>query len=388
MEDGKLHTMKYIDNGDLKNKKVLVRVDFNVSQNADGSISNDERMKQTLPTLKYLLDNDNILILISHLGNPKAIDEKFSLKPVAKRLQEYLLDYKVLFIKDYDRALVEQMDTKTVYLLENLRFNPGEKADDPEFAKRLASLADVYVNDAFSASHRSHASIVGVPKFLPSYAGLLLKKELETIGKAIENPQKPLVAILGGAKISTKIKLIGKFIEIANQIILAGGLAHNFFLAEGRQIGKSIAEPTQLEHTKELMQKANKYNINIALPVDVIIQTGEIKKLDEVGENDQILDVGPESRARFSSIISEAKTIIWNGPLGMFEDARFRGGTDVVYDVIISNSNATSIVGGGDTLAAVAEKEGREKITHISTAGGAMLEFIENGTLPGIDVLK
>lgn len=380
--------MRFIDNGDLKNKKVLVRVDFNVSQNADGSISNDERMKQTLPTLKYLLDNDNILILISHLGNPKAIDEKFSLKPVAKRLQEYLLDYKVSFIKDYDRALVEQMDTKTVYLLENLRFDPGEKADAPEFAKKLASLADVYVNDAFSASHRSHASIVGVPKFLPSYAGLLLKKELETIGKAIENPQKPLVAILGGAKISTKIKLIGKFIEIANQIILAGGLAHNFFLAEGRQIGKSIAEPTQLTHTKELIQKANKYNINIALPVDVIIQTGEIKKLDEVGESDQILDVGPESRARFSSIISEAKTIIWNGPLGMFEDAKFRGGTDAVYKAITENPYATSILGGGDTLAAIAEKEGREKITHISTAGGAMLEFIENGTLPGIEALR
>ncbi len=380
--------MKYIDNGDLINKKVLVRVDFNVSQNEDGSISNDERIKQTLPTLKYLLESDNTLILISHLGNPKTIAEKFSLKPVAKRLQEYLLDYKVLFVNDYDQTLVKQMDTKTIYLLENLRFDPGEKTNAPEFAKKLASLADAYVNDAFSASHRAHASIVGVPKFLPSYAGLLLKKELETIGKAIENPQKPLVAILGGAKISSKIKLIGKFIEITNQIILAGGLAHNFFLAEGRQIGKSISEPTQLEHTKELIQKANKYNINITLPVDVIIQTGEIKKLDEVGESDQILDVGPESRASFSRIISEAKTIIWNGPLGMFEDPKFRNGTDAIYSAITHNENATSVVGGGDTLTAIAGKEGREKITHISTAGGAMLEFIENGTLPGIEALK
>jgi len=378
--------MRFIDNGDLVNKKILARVDFNVSLNDDGTISNDERIKQTLPTLRYLLDNGNTLILMSHLGNPKQQDEKYSLGNVAKRLQTYLPDYTVILKNDL--APLGNTSQKTIVMLENLRFNPGEKANDTEFAKQLASLADVYVNDAFSASHRSHASIVGVPLYLPSYAGFLLKKEIELIGSAIKNPRKPLVAILGGAKISTKLKLIGRFIDIADHIILAGGLAHNFFLAEGKQIGKSISEPDEVEHTKTLFTKATQKHVDIALPTDVIIQTGETKRVGDITETDQIFDVGIESRIHFSNLIKEAKTIIWNGPLGMFEDAKFRGGTDAVYAAIISNPDAISVAGGGDTLAAIAGKTGREKITHISTGGGAMLEFIENGTLPGIEALK
>jgi len=378
--------MRFIDNGDLVNKKILARVDFNVSLNDDGTISNDERIKQTLPTLRYLLDNGNTLILMSHLGNPKQQDEKYSLGNVAKRLQTYLPDYTVILKNDL--APLGNTSQKTIVMLENLRFNPGEKANDTEFAKQLASLADVYVNDAFSASHRSHASIVGVPLYLPSYAGFLLKKEIELIGSAIKNPRKPLVAILGGAKISTKLKLIGRFIDIADHIILAGGLAHNFFLAEGKQIGKSISEPDEVEHTKTLFTKATQKHVDIALPTDVIIQTGETKRVGDITETDQIFDVGLESRIHFSNLIKEAKTIIWNGPLGMFEDAKFRGGTDAVYAAIISNPDAISVAGGGDTLAAIAGKTGREKITHISTGGGAMLEFIENGTLPGIEALK
>jgi len=378
--------MRFIDNGDLVNKKILARVDFNVSLNDDGTISNDERIKQTLPTLRYLLDNGNTLILMSHLGNPKQQDEKYSLGNVAKRLQTYLPDYTVILKNDL--APLGNTSQKTIVMLENLRFNPGEKANDTEFAKQLASLADVYVNDAFSASHRSHASIVGVPLYLPSYAGFLLKKEIELIGSAIKNPRKPLVAILGGAKISTKLKLIGRFIDIADHIILAGGLAHNFFLAEGKQIGKSISEPDEVEHTKTLFTKATQKHVDIALPTDVIIQTGETKRVGNITETDQIFDVGIESRIHFSNLIKEAKTIIWNGPLGMFEDAKFRGGTDAVYAAIISNPDAISVAGGGDTLAAIAGKTGREKITHISTGGGAMLEFIENGTLPGIEALK
>ena len=378
--------MRFIDNGDLVNKKILARVDFNVSLNDDGTISNDERIKQTLPTLRYLLDNGNTLILMSHLGNPKQQDEKYSLGNVAKRLQTYLPDYTVILKNDL--APLGNTSQKTIVMLENLRFNPGEKANDSEFAKQLASLADVYVNDAFSASHRSHASIVGVPLYLPSYAGFLLKKEIELIGSAIKNPRKPLVAILGGAKISTKLKLIGRFIDIADHIILAGGLAHNFFLAEGKQIGKSISEPDEVEHTKTLFAKATQKHVDIALPTDVIIQTGEIKSVDDITDTDQIFDVGPESRVHFSDLIKEARTVIWNGPLGMFEDTKFRGGTDAVYAAIISNPDAISVAGGGDTLAAIAGKTGREKITHISTGGGAMLEFIENGTLPGIEALK
>jgi 3-phosphoglycerate kinase len=378
--------MRFIDNGDLVNKKVLVRVDFNVSLNTDGTISNDERIKQTLPTLRYLLDNGNTLILMSHLGNPKQQNDKYSLGNVTTRLQTYLPDYTVLLKNDL--TPLENTSQKTIIMLENLRFNPGEKANDAEFAKQLASLADAYVNDAFSASHRPHASIVGVPLYLPSYAGFLLKKEIEMIGSAIKNPRKPLVAILGGAKISTKLKLIGRFIDIADHIILAGGLAHNFFLAEGKQIGKSISEPDEVEHTKTLFAKATQKHVDIALPTDVIIQTGETKGVDDITETDQIFDVGPESRVHFSNLIKEAKTVIWNGPLGMFEDAKFRGGTDAVYTAIISNPDAISVAGGGDTLAAIAGKTGRGKITHISTGGGAMLEFIENGTLPGIDALR
>lgn len=380
--------MRYIDNGDLIKKKVLMRVDFNVSQNQDGTISNDERIKQTLPSLKYLLKNENSLILMSHLGNPKNKEDKYSLKPVCQRLQQYLTDYKIILIDNYNTLLVNQPKKNEIYLLENIRFYPGEKANDPALAKDLAKLADAYVNDAFSASHRAHASIVGAPSFLPSYAGFLLKKEVEMLGKVIENPEKPLIAILGGAKISTKIKLIGKFIDLADSVILAGGLAHNFFLAQGKPIGKSIAEPDEISHTKELIQKANANSTDIVLPTDVIIQTGEVKYLSDLNESDQILDVGPETQARFTNIISMAKTIIWNGPLGMFEDTKFRGGTDSAYKAIIENSNATSVLGGGDTLAAISGKEGREKITHISTGGGAMLEFIEKGTLPGIEVLK
>ena len=377
--------MRFIDNGDLVNKKILVRVDFNVSLNDDGTISNDERIKQTLPTLRYLLDNGNTLILMSHLGNPKQQDEKYSLVNVATRLQTYLPDYTVILKNDL--APLGNTSQKTIIMVENLRFNPGEKANDSEFAKQLASLADVYVNDAFSASHRPHASIVGIPLYLPSYAGFLLKKEIELIGSAIKNPRKPLVAILGGAKISTKLKLIGRFIDIADHIILAGGLAHNFFLAEGKQIGKSISEPDEVEHTKTLFAKATQKHVDIALPTDVIIQTGEIKSVDDITDTDQIFDVGPESRVHFSDLIKEARTVIWNGPLGMFEDTKFRGGTDAVYAAIISNPDAISVAGGGDTLAAIAGKTGREKITHISTGGGAMLEFIENGTLPGIIAL-
>ncbi len=379
--------MQFIDTADIQNKRVLLRVDYNISLNPDHSVSNDERIKQSIPTLQKLLAANNKLILITHLGEPKGKDENFSLKPVVADLQKYFPNNPVRLIEDFsNNEAMKQSDTE-ILMLENIRFYPGETANDPEFAKQLASLADVYVNDAFAVCHRKHASVVGIPVYLPHFGGLLLQKEISMIGKTIENPQKPFVAILGGSKISTKIKLIGKFLTLADHVLLGGGLAHNFLLAQGKEIGKSISEPTEIEHTKSLMQLAKDNNTEIALYEDAVVDSGETKLIDTISPDEQIMDIGPETEAHFGHVIAEAKTIIWNGPVGKFEDPKFRHGTDFIYYAITENSAATSVVGGGDTLAAMTNKDHIEKITHISTGGGAMLEFIENGTLPGIEAL-
>lgn len=384
--------MTFIDEVEIKNKRVLLRVDFNVSLNPDATISNDERIRQTIPTLEYLLKNGNALILLAHLGEPKERDEKYSLKPVLTDLQKYLPNYQIS-LKNLAEIIPSPLRrgqgevSNGITVVENIRFYPGEIDNNLDFAKQLASLADIYVNDAFAVCHRKHASVVGIPQLLPSYGGLLLKKEVTMIKKIIESPQKPLVAILGGAKISTKIKLIGKLIERAEHVLLAGGLAHNFLLAQGMEIGKSIAEPSELEHTKTLLVLAQEKHTGIELPVDAITQSGEIKSANRLSPEDQIMDIGPETQAHFGYIIAQAKTIIWNGPVGKFEDPQFRRGTDFIYYAITENKDCVSVVGGGDTLAAMTNKEHLEKITHISTGGGAMLEFIENGTLPGIEAL-
>jgi phosphoglycerate kinase len=380
--------MQFIDTADIKNKRVLLRVDYNISLNPDHSIANDERIKQSLPTLQKLLADNNKLILVTHLGEPKGKDESFSLQPVVADLQRYFPDNPVRLVADFSNQEEMKQADKEILMLENIRFYPGEIANDPEFAKQLATLAEVYVNDAFAVCHRAHASVVGIPAFLPHYGGLLLQKEITMIRKTIDNPQKPFVAILGGSKISTKIKLIGKFIDLADHVILGGGLAHNFLLAQGKEIGKSIAEPTEVEHTKSLLIRALEHNTEIAIPEDAVVQSGETKSVDAIAPDDQILDIGPESEAHFGALIAEAKTIIWNGPVGKFEEPKFRHGTDFIYYAITENHQAVSVVGGGDTLAAMTNKDHIEKITHISTGGGAMLEFIENGTLPGIDALN
>jgi 3-phosphoglycerate kinase len=390
----------FIDEANIINKKVLIRVDFNVSLSSDKlSIADDARITQTLPTIKLLLQNKNKLILISHLGRPKERDPKLSLEIVARRLHELIPEYDVILINDFlqekDRKRIGQQKENEIIILENIRFYPEEKANDEKFAKSLSSLADCFVNDAFGVCHRQDASVVGIPKFLPSYSGLLLKKEIEMISKAITNPKKPVVAIIGGAKISSKISLLGKLMDIADYLLVGGGLANTFFCAQGYGIGHSYCELTEVESAKKLLFMAAQKKTSLVLPSDVIENdctdadsTGQIKKVSEIDEKGCILDIGPETQAKFGSIINLAKTIIWNGPVGYIENPGFRRGTDFIYYSIAQNTQAISIVGGGDTLAAISKKEYLDKITHVSTGGGAMLEFIEKGTLPGIEALK
>lgn len=385
----------YIDEEHLEHKRILIRVDYNVSLNADHSIGNDERIRQSLPTLLYLLKHHNKLVLLAHLGSPKGIDPTLSLKRVANDLQKLLPDYTITLVKDFHaKEPFEKQTEKEILLIENIRFFPGEQENYPAFAQELSVLGEIYVNDAFSVSHREAASVVGLPHLLPSYGGLLLKKEVETLTKALKDPQKPFVAILGGAKVSSKIHLITKLIEVADTILIGGGMANTFFRSAGLEVGKSFYEPDALAQAKQLLHAAERHHTELILPQDVVVGEGFTateavsKRLGEIGKKDQILDIGPETEALFGNKIAEAKTIVWNGPVGYFENPTFRHGTDFLYYAISENNDALSIIGGGETLAAVSKKEHLEKISHISTGGGAMLEFMEKGTLPGIEALE
>ena len=367
----------YIDEAAFSGKRVLVRVDYNVTLSPHNVIGDDARIRASLPTIEYLLAHGACVILMSHLGRPKGRDMVYSLRPVRDRLASMLPSYNVILIDDLEHVkeiIIPQ--EKTIYLLENLRFWEGEKKNDPLFAKQLAALADVYVNDAFGSSHRSDASIVGVPALLPSYGGMLLKKEIMHISRAVSNPEHPVVAIIGGAKIETKLALLNKLIQIADTLILGGAVATEFMRAK-----------IPLSGTRVL------------LPDDVIVGNpddtrsgGTEKKVEEPTTlgvaQEKILDIGPETQAKIGAVIAQANTIIWNGPMGYIENPQYRRGTDYLYYAITQNDHAVSIVGGGDTLAAISKKEYLDHITHISTGGGAMLEFIERGTLPGIDALN
>ncbi|MFA6533284.1 MAG: phosphoglycerate kinase [Patescibacteria group bacterium] len=381
----------YIDEVEIKNKTVLLRVDFNVSLNTDYTISNDARIKQSLPTINYLLKNNNRLVIISHLGRPKGIDKKFSLKVVADKLKEYLPDFEISLAKDVEE--VKQKKERIVFL-ENIRFFPKEKDFSTIFAKQLSSLGDVYVNDAFGVCHRSDTSVIGPPIFLPAYGGLLLKKELEMISRITNKPKKPIVAIIGGAKVSTKVGLINKLIKIVDYLIIGGGLANTFVNAQGHEIGTSFCEYEAVQQARKLLSLVKKGRALIVLPVDAVVaktkndKEHEVKKIDNISPEESIFDIGPETKAQIGGILAKAKTIIWNGPVGYFENPAFKEGTDFIYYSIAQNTDAVSIVGGGDTLAAISKKEYLDKITHISTGGGAMLELIEKGTLPGIEALK
>jgi len=381
----------YIDEVLIKNKTILLRVDFNVSLNPDHSIANDARITQALPTINYLLKNNNRLILISHLGRPKGVDENLSLKVVVERLKEYLKDVSIFLAK----TLAEAKEKKDqIIVLENIRFFPEEKNYSTLFAQKLSSLAEVYVNDAFGVCHRADTSVVGPPQFLPAYGGLLLKKEIIMLDKVLKNPQKPVVAIIGGAKVSTKINLLEKLTKLVDYLVIGGGLANTFLCAQNYQIGNSFCEYEATQIARRFLAKQmNKKPYIILLKDAVVAKDKESKekivaKISKIPKDYCIFDLGPETLAEIGHILAKAKTIIWNGPVGYFENPNFRDGTDFIYYSITQNQKAISVVGGGDTLAAISRKEYLEKITHISTGGGAMLEYIEKGTLPGIEALR
>lgn len=395
--------MKFIDDYSIKKKSVLLRVDFNVPLKHDGSIADDSRIRETVATIKYLLDNKNKVIIVSHLGRPEGHDyetlsanKSLSLERVFRKIKSYLTGYEGHFVRDFTTETrgLKDMAEGTYAVLENIRFFPGEETNDRDFSERLAEIAEVYVNDAFAVSHRKCASVVGVTEFLPSYGGLLMKKEVNSLQKVTEKPKKPFVAIIGGKKISTKIKFISTLTRIADYILLAGGLANTFLAARSINIGNSLYRKEELAQANYLTSLARRHGTKIVLPEDAItgidpegIKSNE-RLIDKVGKNEMILDIGPKTQAHYASIISKSKTIIWNGPMGYFENALFKRGTDFVYYAIEQNPNAVSIIGGGDTIAAIADRDGLDKITHISTGGGAMLAFIEHGTLAGIEAIE
>lgn len=391
-----MKNIKYIDEEKIEDKKILLRVDYNVSLNVNGAIANDQRIKQSIPTIKYLLPKNKI-ILISHLGRPIGKDKNLSLKIVISDLKRYLPNTKITFVSDFEteqKKTFASQKNGEIILLENLRFYNGEKNNTLNFVKELSSLADVYVNDAFAVSHRSNASVVGIPKFIPSYGGLLLKQEIEAISMAISNPQKPFVAILGGAKVKDKINLLKRLIEIADYILVAGGLANTFLASQGFNLGKSKIETEVLNEAKNILHYAKEKKTKLLLPIDLLganenfLNKNQIFKIKEFPENFSAYDIGTETQVLWGKIIALANTIIWNGPVGLYENTNFRRGTDFVYYSIAQNDHCVSIVGGGDTISAISKDEYLDKITYISTGGGAMLEFIEKGTLPGIEALR
>jgi phosphoglycerate kinase len=386
---------KTIRDINVAQKRVLVRVDFNVPQDQAGNITDDTRIRAALPTIQYLRDKGAKVILCSHLGRPKGkVVEGFRLTPVAKRLSE-LLGAPVTKTEDcigpeVDKA-VAAMKPGDVLLLENLRFHAEEEANDPAFAKQLASLADIYVNDAFGSAHRAHASTEGVAHFLPAVAGFLMERELNFLGKATAAPTHPYVAILGGAKVSDKIAVIENLLPKVDQLIVGGGMANTFFKAQGYEVGASLVEDDKVELAKDLLKRGGK---KLLLPVDVVVADAfaadakhQTVAVDKVPSRWRILDIGPQSVAKFAAILQKAKTVVWNGPMGVFEFPAFAAGT-VAIAKALADSGATSVIGGGDSAAAVEQAGVADKITHISTGGGASLEFLEGKVLPGVAALQ
>jgi phosphoglycerate kinase len=381
---------------DVKGKRVLVRVDFNVPLDEARHITDDTRIRAALPTIEHLLNEGAAVILMSHLGRPKGVDDALRLDPVATRLSE-LLGRPVKKVDDCVGPEVEaaarELGPGEVLLLENLRFYKEETANDPEFARRLASIADVYVNDAFGAAHRAHASTAGVADYLPAAAGLLLARELDVLGGALENPERPFVAILGGAKVSDKIGVITNLLTKVDALLIGGGMAYTFLKAKGYEVGKSLLDAERIELAKELMAEAEKRGVRLLLPVDVVIaddfsedaSTREVD-VDSIPADWEALDIGPKTRQLFAEEVAKAKTIVWNGPMGVFEMAPFAHGTRAVAEALAA-SKGTTIIGGGDSAAAVQQFGLAERMTHISTGGGASLEFLEGKVLPGVAAL-
>ncbi|HVN77861.1 MAG TPA: phosphoglycerate kinase [Terriglobia bacterium] len=383
----------------LKGKRVFIRVDFNVPLNEEGRITNDARIQASLPTIQYAIKQGARVILASHLGRPKGkVNPKMSLKPVAEALEK-LLKQKVIMAPDCVGeavlSLAKSLQDGDVMLLENLRFHSEEEANDPEFSKQLAALCDTYVNDAFGTAHRAHASTVGMIKFVGEAAsGFLMEKELNYLGKAVSNPDHPYVAILGGAKVSDKIEIIENLLKVVDALLIGGGMAYTFLQAEEFEVGKSLVETDKIPLAKSLLKKAAERNVKLILPVDHMVTTKidasaptRITSIQETPIDWMGVDVGPETIKRFKAQIAEAKTILWNGPLGVFEVDQFAQGTMAIARAV-AESSATTIIGGGDSIAAVTKAGVADRISHISTGGGASLEFLSGQELPGVAALS
>ena len=391
------YNKKTVRDADVKGKKVLLRCDFNVPQNKEtGEITSDKRIVAALPTIKYLLDNGAAVIACSHLGKPKGEwNMKLTLEPVAKRLSQ-LLEIEVIFAKDIigpdAKTKAAALKPGQLMLLENLRFDIREEKNGADFAGELASMADVFVSDAFGTVHRAHASTAGVAAYLPAYAGLLVEKELSVMGKALDDPKRPFVAVLGGAKVSDKIAVINNLLEKADTVIIGGGMAYTFKMAQGFTIGKSLLEEDKLDYAREMMAKAEKKGVKLLLPTDnycALEFSADAKPVlcrGNIPDDLMGMDIGPETAQTFASAVAGAGTVVWNGPMGVFEFPAFAKGTEAMAKAL-ADSGAVTIVGGGDSAAAVEKLGYADKMTHISTGGGASLEFLEGKELPGVACL-
>jgi len=381
---------------DVKGKKVFCRVDFNVPMN-DGNVTDDTRIRAALPTIKHLSEQGAKVILASHLGRPKGeVVEELRLDPVAKHLSNLLgkevLKTDEVYGAEVDKA-IDKLTDGDILLIENVRFEAGEESNDEALSQAFADMADVYVNDAFGAAHRAHASTTGVAEKLPAAAGFLMEKELDVLGKALENPERPFTAIIGGAKVKDKIKVIDHLLDKVDNLIVGGGLAYTFIKAQGHEIGKSLLEEDKIDLAKQFMQKAKDNNVNFVLPEDVVIaddfsETANTKivPIDEIPSDWEALDIGPDTRNKYADIIMESNLIIWNGPMGVFEFNAFAGGTTEVARALVDTTGYT-VIGGGDSAAAVEKFGFADEMDHVSTGGGASLEFMEGKELPGVKAL-
>lgn len=384
---------------DLNGKKVLMRCDFNVPLDENKNITDKTRIVAAMPTIKYALDNGAKLILCSHLGRPKGqVNPEFSLAPVAKELSiELNKDVKLASDVTGESAheLTQNMQSGDVVLLENVRFDPREEQNDESMSRELASLAEIYVNDAFGTCHRAHSSTAGVAEFLPSAVGFLMEKEIRILGDALDNPERPFVAIMGGKKVSDKIGVIGNLLQKVDTLLIGGGMTYTFYKAQGYSVGDSVCEEDKLDLARELLKKAEENGVKMLLPVDNVVgkefaenTDSQIVKADAIPDGWQGLDIGPETIELYKNELKDARTVLWNGPIGVFEFEKFANGTNEIANFIANLQNATTIIGGGDSAAAVTKAGLADKMTHISTGGGASLEYIEGKVLPGIECIQ
>ena len=401
---------KLVTDLDVTGKKVIVRVDFNVPLK-NGEITDDNRIVAALPTIKYLVEHGARVILLSHLGkiDYKKTDEeiaaakkKNNMAPVAKRLQEKLEGTKVVFVDatrgaELEKAVSELKDGE-VLLMQNTRYEKGESKNDEELGKYWASLGELYVSDAFGSVHRAHASTVGIPTYLPSAVGFLIEKELKFLGDAVENPVRPFVGILGGAKVADKLAVISNLLEKCDTLIIGGGMAYTFLKAQGKEVGKSLVDDTKLDYCKEMMEKADKLGKKLLLPIDTVVANNfpdpidgpietEVVSSDDIPADKEGLDIGPKTAELFAEVVKSAKTVVWNGPMGVFENPTLAAGTNAVAKAL-AECDGTTIIGGGDSAAAIKQLGYADKVSHVSTGGGASLEFLEGKGLPGVDVIE